>query len=75
MGAHYRMNEAASRNAELNTILARTDYASAALRQTRVHIEDAEHRLRQQQELLQDQQLKLAKLAQEHQNIEEAVTR
>eukprot|EP00892_Ulva_mutabilis_P003944 jgi/Ulvmu1/1921/UM012_0081.1 len=75
MGAHCRMNEAATRNTELNLILARTDYASAALRQKQAQIQDAEHRLRQQEKLLRDQQHLLVKLTEEHSNIEEAVIR
>jgi len=73
MGVQCRMNEAAVRSTELNAVLARTDYASAALRQTRTQLEDTRIRLRQQQDLLQSQQLLLAKLTQDNPNIEGAV--
>lgn len=70
MGDHCRVKKTATKTAELNAILARSDYAAAALRQTRAQLEDVENRLRHEQETLQDQQRLLATLTQDHHSIE-----
>lgn len=62
--------KAATKNAELNAVLARTDYAAAALRQTQAQLEDAQNRLRRQQALLESQQRQITTLAQEQEGVE-----
>lgn len=70
MGDHCRVKKTATKTAELNAILARTDYAAAALRQTQAQLEDVENRLRHQEETLQDQQRLLATPTRDHHSIE-----
>lgn len=64
------VTKAATKNAELNAVLARTDYAAAALRQTQAQLEDAQNRLRRQQALLETQQGQITTLTQEQEGVE-----